>query len=177
MAAKGCSRQTSNDEQKLLRIGEIASLTDTTLRTLHYYEELGLITPAKRTKGGFRMYHPDALKEVQYIQYLRGLGLELPQVQSVLEARRVEEGESATNLRCVVEKEVRRVKSQIYRYCRLRDELEATLEMLRECESRGCAETPGGVCCPNCPVVCDRELVPTIFQPTDLRIRPNTNAD
>merc|ERR1711964_592517 len=75
-----------NGDRPLIRIGELASKTDTTLRTLHYYEEIGLIKPAERTKGGFRLFCPDVTQDVQYIQYLRELGLELPQIQSLVAA-------------------------------------------------------------------------------------------
>ncbi len=39
-----------------LRIGELARRTGKTNRTLHFYEELGLLAPMSRTKGGFRIY-------------------------------------------------------------------------------------------------------------------------
>ncbi|MBM4393334.1 MAG: MerR family DNA-binding transcriptional regulator, partial [Deltaproteobacteria bacterium] len=38
-----------------MRIGELAERAGRTQRTLHFYEELGLLTPVSRTKGGFRL--------------------------------------------------------------------------------------------------------------------------
>ena len=58
--SKDVAPKDAKGDKPLMRIGELAAKTDTTLRTLHYYEELGIIEPAERTKGGFRLYHPKA---------------------------------------------------------------------------------------------------------------------
>ena len=155
--------QTIDGGERLLKIGEVASQTGTTLRMLHYYEELGILEPAQRTKGGFRLYHPSAVDEVRYVQYLRDLGLELSQVRSLVAARNSEEGERVACVRGAVEKELRKVKSMIFRYRKLQAEMEATLEMLCECSARECKRTPGGSFCPDCNVVLDRDDVPTTF--------------
>ena len=42
--------------RKRLKIGELAKLSGKSVRALHLYEELGLLTPAERSKGGFRLY-------------------------------------------------------------------------------------------------------------------------
>jgi len=146
-----------------MRIGELAAKTDTTLRTLHYYEELGLIEPADRTKGGFRLYHPHATQELQYIQYLRELGIGLPQIQLLVEARATEDGERCDCVRDVLRSELRRVQSTIHQYARLRDELEATLDVLEDCVDRRCHETPGSERCGACDVTEERVYVPATF--------------
>jgi DNA-binding transcriptional MerR regulator len=151
-------------EQRLLRIGEIASETGTTLRTLHYYEELGLLEPARRTKGGFRLYQPAQVEEVRYIQRLRDLGLELAQIKDFLNAKRTDDQQRpAHHLRSTVERELRRTQSLLFRYSRLRDELDAILDILRECDDRHCPRTPGGASCPRCEVILDRDCVPSSF--------------
>ncbi|MBM3215603.1 MerR family transcriptional regulator [Candidatus Poribacteria bacterium] len=151
----------SNGE-RLLRIGELASQTNTTLRTLHYYEELGLVCPERRTKGGFRLYRPDALDRLRLVLHLRELGLDLPQIQAFLAAKHAPTG-AARELRSTIERELRRVKSLLYRYAVLRDELDSALDIVKECERRQCVRTPGGSACPDCEVVSDRECVPTTF--------------
>ena len=71
----------------LLKIGEFASLAGTNLRTLRYYEELGLLIPAERSQGGFRYYRPTDLNRVQMIHYLQELGLQLETIRDLLDAR------------------------------------------------------------------------------------------
>jgi DNA-binding transcriptional MerR regulator len=43
-------------EKRLLKIGEVARLTDFPVKTLRYYEERGLVEPAERTEAGYRLY-------------------------------------------------------------------------------------------------------------------------
>jgi DNA-binding transcriptional MerR regulator len=47
----------SNDSPSNYRIGELAKRVSKTVRTIHFYEELGLLRPAERSPGGFRMYN------------------------------------------------------------------------------------------------------------------------
>lgn len=76
----------------LLKIGDFARLADTNLRTLRYYEELHLITPAGRSQGGFRYYRRTDINRVQLIRDLQELGLHLEQIRDLISARA--EGES-----------------------------------------------------------------------------------
>ena len=50
--------------EKLLRVGELAEQTGKTRRAIRFYEELGLLHPAQRTKGGFRQYDGAALVRI-----------------------------------------------------------------------------------------------------------------
>jgi DNA-binding transcriptional MerR regulator len=153
-------------DKELLRIGDLASATGTTLRTLHYYEELGLIRPATRTPGGFRLYEPRQLERLQLVQELRALGLELTQIKELFAAHEAEDGGGGGSMRHAVEKELRRVKSLVYRLTRLRNDLDATLDILKDCENRACPRAPGGSYCPECEVLRDRPYVPSTFLQT-----------
>ncbi len=68
----------------LLKIGEFARQAKTNLRTLRYYEELGLLLPAARSTGGFRYYRPSDLNRVRLIWDLQELGLQLEQIATLL---------------------------------------------------------------------------------------------
>ncbi|HUZ76077.1 MAG TPA: MerR family transcriptional regulator [Chloroflexota bacterium] len=70
-----------------LQIGEAASRTSLTQRTLRYYEELGLFRPASRMEGGFRLYSPDDVERIDYIKNLRDvLGFSLAEIKEMLAA-------------------------------------------------------------------------------------------
>src|SRR3546814_7452299 len=58
----------SADSLSLLKVGDLARRTGKTVRAIHLYEELGLLTPAVRSKGGFRMYSGLAVKRINWIQ-------------------------------------------------------------------------------------------------------------
>ena len=74
----------SDVEPSVRRIGEIAAATGMTVRTLHYYEEIGLITPTARTDAGHRLYGPDALEQLYRISFLRQLGLPLDRIRATM---------------------------------------------------------------------------------------------
>ena len=78
---------TPGPEPGLLKIGDFAKLAQTNLRTLRYYEELGLLTPAKRSRGGFRYYRQTDANRLSMIQTLQNLGLSLERIRELLETR------------------------------------------------------------------------------------------
>jgi DNA-binding transcriptional MerR regulator len=75
---------------KLHKIGAFAKMAATNLRTLRYYEEVGLLQPAARSSGGFRYYRESDLNRVKLISKLQELGLTLQEIRGVLEQRRDE---------------------------------------------------------------------------------------
>lgn len=71
----------------LLKIGDFARAAGTNLRTLRYYEELGLLAPNKRSGGGFRYYRTVDLNRVRTIQNLQELGLTLEVIGQIMSCR------------------------------------------------------------------------------------------
>src|SRR3954462_7483105 len=55
----------------LLRIQEVAAALGLTARTIRYYEELGLLTPAARSEGDYRLYDEDDVERLRFIKDLR----------------------------------------------------------------------------------------------------------
>lgn len=111
---------TAPPKRHLLKIGEFAKLAGTNLRTLRYYEELGLLTPALRSDGGFRHYRPTDVNRVRAIQFLQDLGLALERIGDLLDVRVVDGGERAAW--------VSRMRSTLTEHERLIDERIDTLE-------------------------------------------------
>lgn len=52
-----------------MKIREVAKLTGITVRTLHYYDEIGLLKPSGITKSGYRLYDKEALLKLQQILF------------------------------------------------------------------------------------------------------------
>ena len=73
--------------EKLLLIGEFAKLAGTNLRTLRYYEEIGLFAPAERSQGGFRYYRKTDVNRLRLIQGFQDLGLSLEDIGRLLATR------------------------------------------------------------------------------------------
>ena len=72
------------DKEAVRRIGEIADATGLTVRTLHYYEEIGLLEATCRSEAGHRLYGTGAVEQLYRISMLRQLGLPLGQVRATL---------------------------------------------------------------------------------------------
>src|ERR1700685_3581076 len=71
-----------NDEhgarrRELMQIGDLAREGGKTVRAIHLYEELGLLAPAGRSKGGFRLYGAEALTRIRWIAKLQEMGFSL----------------------------------------------------------------------------------------------------
>jgi len=77
--------QTSASE-RLLRIQEVAEETGLTPRSIRYYEELGLLRPAARSEGAYRLYDTSDLEQLRFIKGLReDAGLSLADISQILE--------------------------------------------------------------------------------------------
>ena len=66
-------------------ISQIAKLTGVSIRTLQYYDEIGLLKPSKLTAAGYRMYDDDALQTLQQILFFRELGFPLKEIRQILQ--------------------------------------------------------------------------------------------
>src|SRR5215472_2563993 len=66
------------------KVGALARATGLTVRTLHHYDEIGLLQPSTRLAGGHRLYDTDDLTRLYRIIRLRQLGFPLSQVAAVL---------------------------------------------------------------------------------------------
>lgn len=67
------------------RVGEAARLSGVTVRTLHYYDSIGLLVPGGRTAAGYRLYDEDDLLRLQQILIGRELGLSLEEIRRSLD--------------------------------------------------------------------------------------------
>jgi DNA-binding transcriptional MerR regulator len=67
------------------KIGDLAKRTHLSVRTLHYYEEIGLLRPSARTEAGHRLYTEDDVVRLQRILSLRQLGFPLEDIRRCLD--------------------------------------------------------------------------------------------
>jgi DNA-binding transcriptional MerR regulator len=71
---------------RLLRIAEVADATGLTPRSIRYYEEVGLLAPAARSEGAYRLYDADDLERLRFIRGLRDdAGFSLAEIGQLLE--------------------------------------------------------------------------------------------
>src|SRR4029077_21220387 len=73
-------------EQRLLRIQEVAAEVGATTRAIRYYEEIGLLQPAARSEGDYRLYDQYDLERIRHIRELRdSAGFSLAEIGQLLE--------------------------------------------------------------------------------------------
>lgn len=127
---------------RLLRIQEVAAETGLTTRAIRYYEELGLLKPAGRSDGAYRLYDASDLERLRFIRSLRDdAGFSLAQVGQLLEDEAARERnrerfrttEDVAERRAIVEDARTRVERQIATLRDKRDRLDA---MIDEAEAR-----------------------------------------
>lgn len=70
-----------------LTIGKIASLSKVSADTLRYYEREGLISPASKSEGGYRLYDRDAVRRVRFIKEAQHCGFTLTEIRNLLDMR------------------------------------------------------------------------------------------
>lgn len=144
----------------LMKIGQVAKRTGTTLRTVRYYEELDLIRPTVRTQGGFRLYSEEECKRVQLIKNLQLLDFPLAKIKQLFESRsHAETGDAAAHdILVVLAKQLKETDARIARYVEMKKAIEGTVAILNDC--RGCFARPCREVCCACDNITTRPAIP-----------------
>ncbi|GJH18340.1 MerR family transcriptional regulator [Caballeronia novacaledonica] len=100
----------------LLKTGELAKKSGLTVRTLHHYDAIGLLTPSARADNGYRLYNRDDIARLHRIQALRGFGLSLADIGAYL-------SQPDTPLAELIARQIVMLDHQIEKAARLRDRL------------------------------------------------------
>ena len=70
---------------EFLKVGALARRAGLTVRTLHHYEEIGLLVPARRTGSGHRLYGMPEVRRLHQITSLKQMGLSLDEIRASLD--------------------------------------------------------------------------------------------
>ena len=68
-----------------MKISDVAKLTGVTVRTLHYYDEIGLLKPSEVTEAGYRVYNDTDLEVLQQILFFRELDFSLEDIRKIMQ--------------------------------------------------------------------------------------------
>jgi DNA-binding transcriptional MerR regulator len=118
-----------------MQIGDLAKETGRTVRAIHLYEELGLLTPAARSKGRYRLYGRESLVRIRWIGRLQEMGFSLGDIQTVVrEWERIESAPGATRrMREVYARKLEETREQMRKLEQLEHEIQASIEYLDTC--------------------------------------------
>lgn len=128
-----------------MKIGQLARKTGKTVRALHLYEEMGLLSP-ERSEGGFRLYGSDELARVYWISKLQDMGFKLGQIAGLLEAVSASSSapEAMQGVRELFQDKLRDTRDQIQKLLQLERDIAESLSYLEAC--RGCGEQSSKAC-------------------------------
>lgn len=98
-------------------MGELATRAGVSVRTLHHYDQIGLLSPARRSEAGYRLYGAPDVARLQRIRSLRALGFGLEEIRELLDRPEV-------SAQLVIELQIGRLKEQMALQRALCDRLE-----------------------------------------------------
>lgn len=153
-----------NPAGNLLKIGEVARRTGVTLRTIRYYQSLGLIEAADRTRGGLHLYPGEACARIQFIRDLRSLNIPLGRIRELLERRKAAEtgAEGARDIAATLTHGLADVDKRLQHYMALRHEMTEALKVLQTCLR--CSAPPVREVCYACDNLTLRQEVPAYIR-------------
>ena len=99
------SRSVSDPDDRL-KVGALAREAGLTVRTLHHYEDIGLLLPRERTPAGHRLYGREEVRRLHQIASLRQLGLSLEEIREALD-------QPGASLEQVLALQIRRLRARI----------------------------------------------------------------
>ncbi len=144
------SRTSNGQHSHLLRVGDLARQAGKSVRAIRLYEELGLLKPATRSSGGFRLYDAGAVDRLRWIDLLHRLGFSLGEMRELLLAwwGAGLGPEAMARLRDLFERKLEETREAIRLHQRLEQELASGLTYLQTC--RVCATPAAVTACVKC---------------------------
>ena len=110
-------------------VKQLADLAGVSRRTLHYYDEIGLLHPSRKGENGYRYYNGDALLRLQQILFFRELGLRLDEIGAVLDAPNFDQQQALLTHRQALRQRVKRLEGLIQTIDNTIDHLQGTTAM------------------------------------------------
>lgn len=113
-------------QDKTKQIGAVAKESGVPIKTIRYYEELGLLKAIGRTEGGFRLFDSDVLSRLHFIKRAQSLGLSLSEIKDFLSVH--DQGDLPCNhIKARLQNKVIAIDKQIQELLMFKQELEGLL--------------------------------------------------
>jgi MerR family transcriptional regulator, copper efflux regulator len=134
---EGFEPEPADTCSQLLRVGDLAKMTGKTVRAIHHYEELGLIEPAGRSKGHYRLFDSETPVRIRWIGKLQSLGLSLGEIRALVRSRQASPSalQAAGQLRSMYEEKLVEVRGRLAELTALERELQSSLAYLDACST------------------------------------------
>lgn len=94
-------------------VGEVARLARVSIRALHHYDEIGLLTPSDRSEAGYRLYSAEDLERLQQILFFKELGFGLEEIRRVMLEPGFDRHEALVTQRKLLAERLRRTQAML----------------------------------------------------------------
>ena len=108
-----------------MKVGEVAQLAGISVRTLHHYDQLGLVSPSDRSASGYRLYLANDIDRLQEVLFFRELGFALEQIKEMIEEPGYDRAGALAKQRRLVERKAERLLNMM-------DALDRAIEATRQ---------------------------------------------
>lgn len=125
-----------------LIIGEAASASGLSAKTIRYYEDIGLISPATRTAGGYRAYSENDVQTLIFLKRARSLGFSVEECRSLLSLYR-DKSRASADVKALAQRRIGEIEEKIAELQSMKDTLD---HLVRHCR---------GDHRPECPIISD----------------------
>lgn len=126
----------------LLTTGDMARLSGSTLRTVRFYEEAGLLEPRQRTEGGHRLFARRELDKLNFVTDLRAAGLSLDDIKILLELKGDSScgSQAAKRLSARIDDQIESIRERLSVLERVQSSLETARAVVARCQN--CTNSP-----------------------------------
>src|SRR4051812_43314536 len=123
------AKQGAAERERGRTVGELAKLAHISVRTLHHYDEIGLLRPSGRSRASYRLYTEADLARLQQVLFFRALGFSLDDVARVLSAPDFDRKKALLAQRALLVREGRRLEAMVALVDKTLDALERNVAM------------------------------------------------
>lgn len=114
-----------------MRIGELAKRVNISVRTIRYYEEIGLLSPPDRTAAGYRTFSEPHVVRIRFIRRAQSIGMKLDQIRRVLDVQSADIS-PCQSVRESVQQNIKEIDERIASLRAMRSNLEHALNQLED---------------------------------------------
>ena len=120
-----------------MKIGELAERAGTSVKTIRYYDRIGVLHPSERSNSGYRLYEEDALERFRFVRAAQAVGLRLGEIRQIIALR--DRGEAPCDFVAdLIRRRASELDARIVELVALRDELRSLDRRARHLDPRGC---------------------------------------
>ena len=121
----------------VMKIGELAERAGTSVKTIRYYDRIGVLRPEERSESGYRLYGEDALDRYRFVRAAQAVGLRLGEIREIIALR--DRGETPCGFVVdLIGRRAAELDALIVGLAALRDELRSLDRRARRLNPRRC---------------------------------------